>query len=116
TFSVLETVQMKTGSRLKFENWSDGSTSPNRTEYLRVDSTFTAIYVIQYSLTLISPEANVTGAGWYDSGTSATFSAPISAPMRGVLGILGARWIFKGWYEGDTLISASNEGTLSMTK
>lgn len=116
TFSVPETVQMKTDSRLKFENWSDGSTSQNRTEYLTDDTTLTPIYVMQYSLTLISPEVNVSGAGWYDSGDSATFSAPVFAPMRGILGLLGAKWTFEGWYEGGTLISSSNQITVSMTK
>lgn len=116
TFSVPETVELKTGSRLKFENWSDGLTSANRTEYLTADATFNPIYVMQYSLTLISPEANATGAGWYDAGSSATFSVPVSALMKGILGLLGAKWIFEGWYEGDTLISSSNQVTVSMTK
>src|SRR5208282_6743819 len=86
TFSVPETIQRGAGSRLKFENWSDGGTASNRTEFLSGNATFTAIYVIQYELILVSPEANVTGDGWYDAGTSATFSAPASAPMRGILG------------------------------
>lgn len=117
TFSVPESIQLKADSRLKFESWSDGSTAPNRTEYLTGNATFTAIYVTQYSLTLLSPEVNVTGAGWYDAGTPATFSALSSAPMRGILGFLGARWLFQGWYEGgDTLVTSSNQGSVAMTK
>jgi len=116
TFSVPETVELKTGSRLKFENWSDGSTSANRTEYLTGDATFTAIYAMQYSLTLLSPEVNVTGAGWYDARALVTFSAPSSAPMRGILGFFGARWVFQGWYEGDALVSSMNQGSVAMTK
>ena len=84
TFSVPEIVQLRAGTRLKFQKWTDGVTAPNRTEYLTGDATFTAIYVLQYSLVLVSPEANVTGTGWYDEGTSASLSAPPTAPMGGI--------------------------------
>ena len=116
TFSVPETVQIRTGTRLKFENWSDGVTASNRTEYLSRDATFTAMYVLQYSLILVSPEVNVTGIGWYNAGTSAALFAPASAPMGGILGLIGARWIFQGWYEEGVFVSSSNQFSASMTK
>jgi len=116
TFSVPEIVQLRAGTRLKFQKWTDGVTAPNRTEYLTGDATFTAIYVLQYSLVLVSPEANVTGTGWYDEGTSASLSAPPTAPMGGMLGLIGAKWIFQGWYEEGALVSSSNQFFLPMTK
>ncbi len=113
--SVPDTVDTKTpGVRLRFDHWNDDYTLLTRTVNLQADSTFEAVYVTQYGLTLSTPYGNAAGAGWYDRDWSAQISAPASEPMSGVLGRLGGRWTFQGWYDGQTLVSTSSSITITM--
>ena len=113
--SVPDTVDTKTpGVRLRFDHWNDGYVLPTRTVNLQADSTFEAMYVTQYSLTLSTPYGNAAGVGWYDKYSSAQISTPASQPMSGVLGSLGGKWTFQGWYEGQTMVSTSSSTTITM--
>ena len=112
--SVPTLVQLDNFSRLRFDHWDDGSTQPDRTVNIRSDTTIAATFVHQYLLTLNSPHANVTGAGWYDVGSTVQFSVPPSLQMSGPLGAIGARLIFKGWYENGTRVTTANIGAVSM--
>ncbi len=76
TLSVPSTVQVDGSTRLRFDRWDDGSTQTTRSLDLQDDTTLTAVYVTEYRLDLVSPLVNATGAGWYASGSTATFSAP----------------------------------------
>jgi len=112
TISVPETVPLTSGSQLRFDHWSDGSTTTSRTDDLENDTTLAATYVTQYSLSLTDPSAS--GAGWYDKGATAQFSAPPSEPAPGILGMLGATSTFQGWYENGASITYSSSGSITM--
>ena len=112
--TVPEIVQVNNDTRLKFEGWSDGETSANRTVLLDHDVNLEANYTQQYLLTINSPAA-VSGDGWYDKGTNATFSVNSTMqPMVGVLGYLGGRLEFQGWYDNDQLMTVSETGSILM--
>jgi len=112
--SVPSAVNLTPGSRLKFDYWSDGSSNATRAIDLQLDTSIQAKFVKQYNLTLISSEASPTGAGWYNAGSSASYSAPTTYPMTGVLGSLGGKWTFNGWYEGQNETSASAYGSITI--
>jgi len=58
--------------RYVFTAWSDGEASPSRT--ISYGGTYTANYKTQYYLTVDSEYGDPQGEGWYDSGSTATFS------------------------------------------
>jgi len=55
-----------------FTSWNDGNKSASRT--ITQGGEYVANYTTQYNLNIESPYGNPTGAGWYDSGSSATIS------------------------------------------
>jgi ribosomal protein L40E len=112
--SVPDLVNVDNGTRLRFDRWADGFSLPTRTVYLQDDATFEVTYVTQHSLTLESPQGSPTGAGWYDEGSSAQFSANATQAMSGVLGSLGGKWAFQGWYEGQSLVNKSSSASITM--
>jgi hypothetical protein len=115
--SIPDIVQLNDGTRIKFEKWSDGVTQENRTVQLKQGITLEAIYQTQHFLTLISPQVNITGMGWYNEGSVANISAPPGIlPMNGLLGILRGNWKFQGWYDGQTLLSHATTAQISMSK
>jgi len=116
SISVLSIVPKNDSTRLRFDHWSDGSTQLARTMNLQGNTTLQTVYVTQYRLNLISPEASAVGDGWYDSGSSANFSVPPTSPVKGIAGQLGDKWIFQGWYEGDKLTTSSNIGSITMNE
>jgi hypothetical protein len=98
TISVPEIVQVGNGTRIRFVNWSDGSTEANRSVALNHDVVLQANYVTQYRLELVSPAVSLPGAGWYDNGSVVRLVVPTtSPPMKGPLGMLGGTWVFQGW-------------------
>ena len=112
--TVPETVQLNNDTRLKFEGWSDGWVTANRTVLLNHYVDLQAIYVTQYPLGIES-SAPVSGSDWYDRGTNATFSVnSTTQPMDGVLGLLGGRLEFQGWYDHDQLITTSTTDSIEM--
>jgi hypothetical protein len=112
--TVPEIVQVNSDTRLKFEGWSDGLTSANRTILLNHYVSLEAIYINQYFLAIES-SASVSGFGWYDQGTNAPFSVHSTIqPMVGVLGLLGGRLEFQGWYDHDQLITTAETGSIQM--
>jgi hypothetical protein len=107
TVSVPEIVQIDNVTRIEFTDWSDGSANANRSVMLNHDIVLHANYVTQYRLQVISP-VSVEGGGWYDAGSNATLSTPSQiTPMTGVLGVLGATWVFQGWTEDGHRVSGS---------
>jgi len=104
-------------SRLRFDHWSDGSLSSNRSVYAQSDVGLEAFYVIQHPLMLNSSIGVTSGSGWYDSNSTATFSvSPNSVPLTGIMGMLGATLTVQGWYENGSLITSSSTGTISMNQ
>ncbi|HYW01477.1 MAG TPA: hypothetical protein VE862_08405 [Candidatus Acidoferrum sp.] len=115
SLSVPTLVNVSDTARLRFDHWSDGSLSPTRSVYAQSDVGLEAFYVTQHSLMLNSSIGVTSGAGWYDSNSTATFSvSPNSAPLPGMMGMLGARLTVQGWYENGSLITSSSTGTISM--
>jgi hypothetical protein len=105
-------------ARLRFGHWSDGVTQPNRTMTISSSTQLTAVYLTQYRLVLSSNIVgpDISGAGWYDSGTLASFSVAVARPpSAGILEYLGAKVIFQGWFENGKLITGSTSGTVEMT-
>jgi hypothetical protein len=109
--SVPNFVLVNNGTALRFTGWSDGINDTNLSIDLTSDYSLSAIYVTQYMLTLSANETVVSfltptsGAGWYDSGSTATFStANQNFPF-----------VFDGWYdESGNLITSSPTGTIVM--
>jgi hypothetical protein len=116
TISVPSTQQIDYFTRLRFDHWNDGSTETSRTLNLQDDTTLDALYITQHRLSLDSVQVNATGAGWYDSSSTATFSVPSTHSMNGILGLLGAKWVFKGWYESNNLITSSASSSAAMDR
>jgi hypothetical protein len=112
--SVPDMVTIDNATRLKFQQWEDGSTDLTRTVDVEKDTTIQASYVTQYRLILESPTVNATGSGWYDQGSTAKISTSSSTPVAGFMGTLGATLQFKGWYENGELVLASSTGTIRM--
>jgi|GEM_PF-793107 len=112
--SVPNLVQINENTRIEFRNWSDGSTDANRSVALNYDIVLHANYVTQYKLQVISP-VSMGGGGWYDTGSNVTLSIQSSiTPMNGVLGILGAKWVFQGWTEDGQVMSGSTIDQITM--
>lgn len=109
-------VQVDPSTRLRFDHWSDGLTEPNRTIVVNRDMSLEAVYVTQNLLTITGPQAASIGAGWYDESETATFSVAAVEPMAGILGALGGKLRFQGWYENGELITSETTGTISMNR
>lgn len=114
--SVPALVQVDPTTRLMFDHWPDGSTDTNRTIFITGDANITVTYVTQNLLTIAGPQATSVGAGWYNEGETATFSVAPTEPMAGLLGNLGGKMKFQGWYENDQLLTSSTMGTVSMNR
>ena len=109
-------VQVNSTTRLLFDHWNDGSTESNRTIMVAGDTNFEAIYLTQNLLTILGPQMTSTGAGWYDSTSTATFSVTPTEPMVGLFGALGGELRFQGWYENGTLLTTSPTGLIPMSQ
>ena len=117
SLSVPALVNVSDTDRLRFDHWSDGSKSPDRQVYAQSDVGMEAFYVTQHPLLLNSSMGVTSGAGWYDSNSTATFSVtPSYVPMEGIIGMLGGRLTAQGWYENGTLVASSSTGTVSMSQ
>jgi hypothetical protein len=113
--SVPDAVQLGNGTRMKFDGWSDGVNDPNRTIYLNQHTNLTATYSTQYLLAATSAQSVVSGSGWYNQGSNATFSVPsATTPMSGLVGLLGGKWKFEGWYENKEKLTSSTNGSMLM--
>jgi hypothetical protein len=121
SISTPQDVDIVSGSsRYDFRGWHTGDISEitdpsalSTTVFMDKNKTVTADYVIQYYLTVQTSPLGVnspTGAGWHDSGTSASISTP-----RYVVKVPGvSRFSFAGW----TTINMSeiaNPSSLSTT-
>ena len=112
--TIPEIVELGNDTRLRFAGWSDGSTTANRTVLLNHYVDLQALYVTQYPLRITSPSP-VSGAGWYDRGTNATFSLNSTMQTMGdLVGLLGGRLEFQGWYDDYRLITTLKNGSIQM--
>ena len=102
TASVTSPADASDGTRYACTGWtgtgsvpSSGS-DPTVTFTLTEPSTITWNWKTQYQLVVTSAHGSPTGAGWYDSGVSATFGVT-SPDVSG-----GTRYVFTGWSSSDT--------------
>lgn len=100
--SVQSTILGSQGTRYTFDRWSDGNTSESRS--VSDGGTYTARYITEYKLTIQSEFGSLSGDGWYEAGSSATFST------QSVDGA-NEKHIFLGW-SGDF---NSNDETAEIT-
>lgn len=112
--TVPQLVNVTQSTRLMFDQWSDGSSSTLRTIIVTKPTTLQADYVTQNLLTLNGVQSTATISTWYNSDSNATFSTDRYEPMPGVLGAVGLRLSFQGWYENGQLLTDSATGTISM--
>jgi hypothetical protein len=78
TFSVPAAIGGAPGVRDVFTTWSDGVATPSRTVTASLVNNYVAQYQRQYQVTTsVSPNGGGTlsGAGWYDAGTTAVLTA-----------------------------------------
>jgi hypothetical protein len=115
TIVVPQDVAIDSNNRLRFDHWSDGSGSSNRTFTLDSDTTLKAIYVMQHWLTIDSV-VPLNGSEWYDEGSTESFSEPASIPIHADLGILGGQWAFDGWYEDGAYLTSSTSSSIVMDR
>jgi hypothetical protein len=93
------TVSGPSGTQYVFDHWSgdaSGSTSPSSAIVMSGPKTTNANWKTQYYLTLVTIPSGVdspSGAGWYDSGASATISTDAFVDI--VSGF--SRYRFNGW-------------------
>ena len=115
--AVPEIVPINSGKRLRFHGWSDGGKLPWRYDDLDTNKTLFAIYVAQYNMTLnVNPSSQVSGDGWYDEGAAANISSFTPPSSGGILGFLGPKWVFGGWYDGKILVSSNSSTLIIMTQ
>ena len=101
--AVPQLVSGSQGVRYVFQHWTIDSVpvSGNSVEVVMdVPHTVVAHYKVQYLLTVSSEYGIVQGGGWYDAGSSATFS--VTTPVETSY---GTRQIFERW-TGDSQSSS----------
>jgi hypothetical protein len=103
TLEALSPVSGVSGVHYVWISWSDLGAQSHSYTVPGSSQTVTANYKTQYYLTVNSAYGSPTGAGWYDSGSSASFS--VTSPVNGPA---GTRYVCTG-YSGD----ASGPGTSS---
>jgi uncharacterized repeat protein (TIGR02543 family) len=95
------------GERVSFQGWQGDATGAGlSSDPILMDGPKTAVadYETQFYLDVSSPYATVAGAGWYDSGSSAT--ARLDVAMVSISA--GARAVFAVW-SGDAAGSDASE-------
>jgi ribosomal protein L21E len=103
TLSVVEGIEISTGTRIGFVGWSDGSTSNT---IVVTHGSYTANYAKEHLLNIISAFGEPQGAGWQVEGTAAEFF------VKPLLETLDTRHYFTGW-SGD-YSGTSESGSITM--
>lgn len=103
---VNATIQGPTGTRYVFIQWSDGVKDLSRTLTASQTTELKAMFKTQYQLSVVSEIGDPKGSGWYDTGTTATFSVTSPQPEAGFFGSLGGKSVFQTW-SGDSTASST---------
>jgi hypothetical protein len=108
------TQQASKDTRIVFRGWSGDYLTTDQQISIVMDGPkrIYAQYVTQYLLTVVSPVGNPQGSGWYDEGSSATFSVA-SPAAEGIMGMLGGKHVFDRW-SGDSN-AATTIASVTMT-
>jgi hypothetical protein len=118
--NLIGLVALDSNRRLRFDHWNDGNPRANRTIDVGIaidsyDAHLEAIYVQQYRVTVTSDFSRTPNSDWYDEFQTITLSAPSQMAAEGIWGLLGAKVVFKGWYENGSLISSHTSFSLQIT-
>ncbi len=116
TGSIPSPVAGDSGKRYVFMAWVvDGAVQPGNpvSVIMNAPRIITAKYKTQFYLNVKSQYGNPVGSGWYDVGSSATFSITSPDTAEGIMGFLGGKYIFNGWSGGLNATTAS--ATIVMT-
>ena len=105
-YTIAASANFSTTERVKavFQKWSDGSGDNSRQVLVEKDTTLEAVYVEYYYVEATTQYGWTGGTGWYRTGQSATVKVlgdPGTRPPRvkaeGILGLLGASYVFDHW-------------------
>lgn len=105
--SVQPVVELQNSTRLVFSGWSDGSNQTQKIVMLSSDMKLIGSYRTQYLLTMNSIVPSYSKSDWYNAGANVSLRVDDSIPMGGLLGSLGARYVFRGW-SGDLESSSTS--------
>jgi hypothetical protein len=108
--SVPFVLEFQNSTRIVFNGWDDGMTQTQRSVAVNGDFRLAGSYKTQYLLRVLSIRSQ--DSAWYDRGSRIELLEPISFPMNGPLGLLGARYDFVEW-TGD-LNSTSPRATVTV--
>jgi M6 family metalloprotease-like protein len=109
TLQIEPTIYLNPSSRFVFRGWSDGSIENPRTIEVSSDTSLGADFDLQFLLSLQPNGGAISGAGWYNSGTSVT----VTATSPSILVADQTRLVFLNW-SGD-LQSDSTSLVVNMT-
>ncbi len=84
-----------------FNTWSNGVNTNELSFASTRSEDFRAIYSLRYKLDVRSDHGSPSGEGWYDVGGTATFAVNPTVPVQGLLGYIGAKYVFERW-SGDS--------------
>jgi hypothetical protein len=90
-------LQYENSTRLVFLGWQDGANSSQRTLKLDGDLKIVGAYKTQYLLRVSSIVSRYVNSSWYDAGSSVVLRVDPIVPMDWLLGLIGMRYVFKGW-------------------
>lgn len=107
TVEVPSQLESAPGVRWQFSSWTGRGNSNPLTLDVKSSFELDANYVQQYLLTIDSPYGQVSGSGWHDVSTNATFSVPDVLTFEN-----GTRAVFVRW-EGD-YSSTQSSGVIVM--
>jgi uncharacterized repeat protein (TIGR02543 family) len=92
-FSFNSTSQFTNSERYAWSSTTGLSTLQTSSITVTQSGTITSTFTTQYLLTVTAGHGNVTGAGWYNAGTTATSTVSQQTIMSGT----DTRFVFDGW-------------------
>ena len=90
-------LQYENSTRLVFLGWQDGANGSQRTLKLDGDLKIAGAYKTQYLLRVSSIVSRYVNSSWYDAGSSVVLRVDPIVPVDWLLGLIGMRYVFKGW-------------------
>ena len=111
TLQANSPVSGGSGVQYVYTGWSDGGGQTHTYTAPSTSVTVTANYKTQYQLNVNSAHGSPLGAGWYDSGKSASFS--VNSPVSGSS---GTRYVCTGYSGGASGIGTSGTVVMSGSK
>jgi uncharacterized repeat protein (TIGR02543 family) len=107
-------VGVSKDSRDVFRDWSGdySGKDPQISVVMDAPKQIAAQYATQYRLTVFSTTGSPQGSGWYDAGSSASFSVTSPVSVEGFMGMLGGKYVFDHWSGDSTATSSSTSITM----